>query len=166
MPGQSGEARIFLIQDDNLTAEVPLRRSILQSTLRQKYRSTDKHNPQRDGGPEKGLYRLHPIALVVDGFQATRKIRQLEGPNAAVPIIALTAHAMRGDEARCIEAGMSDYMPKPISRQRLDEAVRTWGRPAVTAHKVESWPVIDQDMLDDLLQTMGSDAGLLFETFL
>src|SRR4051812_18264330 len=63
MPGQSGEARIFLIQDDNLTAEVPLRRSILQSTLRQKYRSTGRHNPQRDGGPEKGLYRLHPIAL-------------------------------------------------------------------------------------------------------
>src|SRR3954471_18248656 len=58
--GQSGEARIFLIQDDNLTAEVPLRRSILQSTLRQKYRSTGRHNPQRDGGPEKGLYRLHP----------------------------------------------------------------------------------------------------------
>src|SRR3954447_13417513 len=64
-PGQSGEARIFLIQDDNLTAEVPLRRSILQSTLRQKYRSTGRHNPQRDGGPEKGLYRLHPIALQV-----------------------------------------------------------------------------------------------------
>src|SRR4051812_26563484 len=63
--GQSGEARIFLIQDDNLTAEVPLRRSILQSTLRQKYRSTGRHNPQRDGGSEKGLYRLHPIALPV-----------------------------------------------------------------------------------------------------
>src|SRR4051812_46763062 len=65
IPGQSGEARIFLIQDDNLTAEVPLRRSILQSTLRQKYRSTGRHNPQRDSGPEKGLYRLHPIALEV-----------------------------------------------------------------------------------------------------
>ena len=62
-PGQSGEAHVFPVQDDNLTAELPLRRSILQSTLRQKYRSTGKHNSQRDGGPEKGLYRLHPIAL-------------------------------------------------------------------------------------------------------
>ena len=61
--GQSGEAHVFLVQDDNLTAELPLRQSILQSTLRQKYKSTGKHNPQRDGGPEKGLYRLHPIAL-------------------------------------------------------------------------------------------------------
>ena len=73
---------------------------------------------------------------------------------------------MQGDEARCIEAGMSDYMPKPISRQRLDEAVRTWGRHAASAQRGESWPTIDQNMLDDLLQTMGSDAGLLFETFL
>src|SRR4051794_10191780 len=75
--GQSGEARIFLIQDDNLTAEVPLRRSILQSTLRQKYRSTGRHNPQRDGGPEKGLYRLHPIALATErgraGLDANRR---------------------------------------------------------------------------------------------
>src|SRR4051794_39153354 len=77
--GQSGEARIFLIQDDNLTAEVPLRRSILQSTLRQKYRSTGRHNPQRDGGPEKGLYRLHPIALG-DGMLWPRGGTQHVGP--------------------------------------------------------------------------------------
>jgi CheY-like chemotaxis protein len=102
----------------------------------------------------------------LDGFQATRKIRLLEGPNAAVPIIALTAHAMRGDEARCIEAGMSDYMPKPISRQRLNEAVRTWGRDATTADREENWPTVDQSTLDELLEAMGPDAGLLFETFL
>src|SRR3954471_7266189 len=62
--GQSGEARIFLTQDNNLTAKVPLRRSILQCNLQQKYRLMGKHNPQRDDGPEKGLYRLPPIALL------------------------------------------------------------------------------------------------------
>src|SRR3954468_13290316 len=67
--GQSGEAHVFLTQDNNLTAKVPLRRSILQCNLQQKYRSTGKHNPQRDDGPEKGLYRLRPIALP-DGFPA------------------------------------------------------------------------------------------------
>jgi len=102
----------------------------------------------------------------MDGFQATRRIRMLDGPNAAVPIIALTAHAMRGDEARCIDAGMSDYMPKPISRQRLDDAVRIWGRHQPSAEAEQSRPTIDRSMLDDLLETMGPDAGLLFETFL
>src|SRR3954467_3421284 len=90
--GQSGEARIFLIQDDNLTAEVPLRRSILQSTLRQKYRSTGRHNPQRDGGPEKGLYRLHPIALgfIVSRPREAKSLRV--GPDRAVdPLVALGA---------------------------------------------------------------------------
>jgi signal transduction histidine kinase/DNA-binding response OmpR family regulator len=102
----------------------------------------------------------------VDGFEATRRIRALGSPNGAVPIIALTAHAMRGDEARCIDAGMSDYMPKPISRQRLDEAVRTWGRRAPAMDRVERGPAVDQNTLDELIQMMGADAGLLFETFL
>src|SRR4051812_20725248 len=61
--GQSGEAHVFLTQDNNLTAKVPLRRSILQCNLQQKYRPMAKHNPQRDDGPEKGLHRFHPIAL-------------------------------------------------------------------------------------------------------
>jgi CheY-like chemotaxis protein len=102
----------------------------------------------------------------MDGFEATRRIRALGNPTGAVPIIALTAHAMRGDEARCIDAGMSDYMPKPISRQRLDEAVRTWGRHAPAVDRVERGPTVDQNTLDELIQTMGADAGLLFETFL
>jgi CheY-like chemotaxis protein len=102
----------------------------------------------------------------MDGFEATRRIRALGSPTGAVPIIALTAHAMRGDEARCIDAGMSDYMPKPISRQRLDEAVRTWGRHAPAVDRVERGPIVDQNTLDELIQTMGADAGLLFETFL
>ena len=117
----------------------------------------------------KGNYHLVLMDIEMpemDGFEATRRIRALGSPIGAVPIIALTAHAMRGDEARCIDAGMSDYMPKPISRQRLDEAVRTWGRHAPAVDRVERGPTIDQNTLDELIQTMGADAGLLFETFL
>jgi CheY-like chemotaxis protein len=117
----------------------------------------------------KGAYDLVLMDVEMpelDGFEATRKIRLLDGPNAAVPIIALTAHAMRGDEARCIEAGMSDYMPKPISRQRLDEAVRTWSRHTASTQRTESFQIIDRNMLDELLEMMGPDVGLLFETFL
>ena len=117
----------------------------------------------------KGNYHLVLMDIEMpemDGFEATRRIRALGNPIGAVPIIALTAHAMRGDEARCIDAGMSDYMPKPISRQRLDEAVRTWGRHAPAVDRVERGPTIDQNTLDELIQTMGADAGLLFETFL
>jgi CheY-like chemotaxis protein len=58
----------------------------------------------------------------VDGFQATAAIRQLPG-RASVPIIALTAHAMSGDRERCLAAGMTDYLTKPLNVRELVEVV-------------------------------------------
>ncbi|MGJ3233127.1 MAG: ATP-binding protein [Oceanicaulis sp.] len=61
----------------------------------------------------------------MDGIEATRRIRALPAPLRDLPIVALTANAMRGDERRCIEAGMDGYVAKPIERDRLfDEIAR------------------------------------------
>jgi CheY-like chemotaxis protein len=60
----------------------------------------------------------------LDGFEATRCIRQSEkNTNAFVPIVALTASAMKGDRELCIEAGMNDYLSKPIKREQLLEKI-------------------------------------------
>jgi two-component system sensor histidine kinase/response regulator len=60
----------------------------------------------------------------MDGLTATTRIREQEKQtNRHVPIIAMTAHAMRGDRERCIEAGMDDYVSKPISAATLLEAI-------------------------------------------
>jgi two-component system sensor histidine kinase/response regulator len=60
----------------------------------------------------------------MDGFSATREIRNAERQTGShMPIIALTAHAMKGDEEACLEAGMDAYLSKPVSSQRLDEAL-------------------------------------------
>jgi len=58
---------------------------------------------------------------VMDGFECTRRIRQGEGGDShrAIPIIAVTAGAMRGDREKCLEAGMDDYISKPISSPSL-----------------------------------------------
>jgi CheY-like chemotaxis protein len=52
----------------------------------------------------------------MDGYQATACIRQLTQPSADVPIIALTANAMKGDKEKCLAAGMDDYLPKLINQ--------------------------------------------------
>jgi PAS domain S-box-containing protein len=65
---------------------------------------------------------------VMDGFEATRAIRsgKTKAPNPRIPIVAMTAHAMTGDRERCIEAGMDDYVTKPISPRALAEALNKW----------------------------------------
>ncbi len=65
---------------------------------------------------------------VMDGFEATRRIRDPKSAvlNHHVPVIAMTAHAMQGDRASCLEAGMDDYVTKPISPQMLADVLEKW----------------------------------------
>ena len=62
----------------------------------------------------------------MDGLEATRRIRALGGHGMTVPIVALTANAMPGDERRCLEAGMNGYVAKPVDRVRLSAALRPY----------------------------------------
>ncbi|SEI13947.1 ATP-binding protein [Pseudomonas asplenii] len=62
---------------------------------------------------------------LVDGYEATRQIRQLPD-NAQLPIIALTANALQGDREECLQAGMNDYLAKPFKRTDLQRILQRW----------------------------------------
>ena len=63
---------------------------------------------------------------VLDGLAAAERIRSLPGARGQVPIIALTANAMKGDREQCFEAGMNDFASKPIDPAALIAKVRAW----------------------------------------
>ena len=63
---------------------------------------------------------------LMDGYEATRAIRRLPEPRSAIPVVALTANAMAGEQRRCLEAGMNDYVTKPVVAAALAAALDRW----------------------------------------
>ena len=62
----------------------------------------------------------------LDGFETTRIIRESKTPHSQIPIIAMTANAMKGDDEKCIQAGMDDYISKPVDPNTLQQKVDHW----------------------------------------
>ena len=74
---------------------------------------------------------------VMDGYEATAQLRRREAGGRRTPVIAMTAHAMKGDAERCLAAGMDDYIAKPMRRELLLETLRRWIPQADGARAVE-----------------------------
>jgi two-component system, sensor histidine kinase and response regulator len=91
----------------------------------------------------------------MDGYEATRAIRGLEEGKGHIPIVALTAHAMKGDEEKCRAAGMDDYLTKPIDRDQLETCLER----LLQSEARRPYP-IDWDML---LRSIDGDDGFARE---
>lgn len=84
---------------------------------------------------------LNPRLILMDvsmpdmnGYEATRAIRAAEAPGGRrTPIIGVTAHALKGDREKCLDSGMDDYLPKPVSPDRLASKIGNWLGEALTA---------------------------------
>ena len=88
----------------------------------------------------------------MDGFELTRQLRaaELENGGARTPIVAVTANAMRGEEERCLAAGMDAYLAKPVAIERLGAALERWlpiGDRAGAAPSAGSGAAIDRSVL-------------------
>jgi len=81
---------------------------------------------------------------VMDGLEATRAIRAQEHGRQRTPIIALTAHAMAEHRSMCLEAGMDDFLTKPVRRAELETALRRWV-PAGTGRAAPAIPALAPD---------------------
>lgn len=87
-----------------------------------------------------------------DGFEATKEIRRAFS-STELPILAMTANAMKGDRERCLDAGMNDYIPKPITKETLRAMLSKWLQKTEAGSSVEadviSWTKLAHIMDDD-----------------
>ena len=102
----------------------------------------------------------------LDGFEVTRRIRAAGGPNAITPIIALTAHVMRGDAEHCLMAGMNDYLAKPLDYRDLLAMLGKWHQHSRLISVPASAPLFDmppaarlEPSQVDHLQRLADDLG-------
>ena len=77
----------------------------------------------RSERPDLILMDMH--LPVMDGWEVTRELKAAQD-TAAIPIIALTAKAMRDDQEKCLAAGANDYIAKPLDVEKLMSLVRVW----------------------------------------
>jgi len=115
------EKKILIVEDS------PQNMRLIEMTLRTKgytlLKATDGEEALNVAIREKPDLILMDLNLPkVSGLEATRRLRQMPAFNH-IPIIAVTAHAMKGDKEKIIEAGCDAYLPKPINTRQLPEVV-------------------------------------------
>jgi CheY-like chemotaxis protein/HPt (histidine-containing phosphotransfer) domain-containing protein len=104
----------------------------------------------------------------MDGVAATQAIRALEGPPGRIPIVAVTAHVMRGERESLLQQGMDDYLSKPIDRAALVDCLARWlpaeKEPAAEGRDPDASPLaptlatlVDREVLEQLLQDVGPE---------
>src|SRR6185436_9574356 len=134
--------RILLAEDN------PINQKLAVTVLQKAGYSVDTVETGVEAVSKAKLHQYNAILMDVqmpgmDGFEATQQIRTWEKDHGIhIPIIAMTAHAMQGDRERCLEAGMDDYVTKPIQPRVLFSALNRW-IPSDAALADEEQPVED-----------------------
>lgn len=133
-----------LVAEDNEVNQLVFRQILAESGLRFEIVENGKLAVAAHGRVKPRLILMDVSMPEMNGLEATAEIRRAEeGQQRRVPIIGVTAHALKGDRERCIEAGMDDYVSKPISPRLLLDKINPWIKPggveAPKSNRVESF---------------------------
>lgn len=121
----AAETRILLVEDD------PINRMVATAALESmNVELTVAENGQQGveafKGDEFDIVLMDCQMPVMDGYEATARIRTFEGDDGRTPVVALTANALMGDRKKCLAAGMDDYLTKPLNFDDLKRVIDQW----------------------------------------
>ena len=120
----SGSGLNLLVAEDNAVNQLLMNRMLTKRGHKVTIAATGRAAIEATEKMDFDLVFMDVQMPELDGFQATRELRRREaGTDSRLPIVALTAHAMSGDRERCLEAGMDDYLTKPIEPRELDRVL-------------------------------------------
>ena len=116
-----------LVAEDNEVNQLVFRQILSEAGLRFEIVENGRRALEECARKKPRLILMDVSMPEMNGLEATREIRQREtGARTRVPIIGVTAHALKGDRELCLEAGMDDYLSKPISPRALLEKINSW----------------------------------------
>ncbi len=116
----------ILIAEDNVVNQKILLRMLTELGYKADAANNGKQAVEKYQNGEYNAILMDIQMPEMDGFTATKVIRGLEKPGYSIPIIAITAHALKGDRETCMQAGMSDYVTKPIQVKQLATVLDSW----------------------------------------
>jgi PAS domain S-box-containing protein len=124
-PAAAGSGPLLLVAEDNRTNRLVFRRMLEGAGCRLLFAATGLEAVELHAARRPDLVLMDISMPEMDGFEATGRIRaeEREAGTGPVPIVALTANAMAGDRERCLDAGMDDYLAKPVRRADLHRAL-------------------------------------------
>lgn len=119
-----GQAAMILIVEDNRVNQKVAAHILKKAGYRVRLANNGKEAVVSHGAEPASLIIMDCQMPVMDGYDATREIRAKEHGPVHTPILALTANAVKGDRERCLDAGMDDYITKPIIKEDLLARIR------------------------------------------
>lgn len=121
----SAGAKVLLVEDEAVNRE--LMDSLISGLGHRVEVAKNGEEAVRKAAAEEFDFILLDISMPkMDGFEACRQIRTLDNANARTPIVAMTAHVTPEDKDSCYQAGMNDYLSKPVSFSKLEKILETW----------------------------------------
>ena len=116
----------IMVVEDNLLNQKMIRTFLTRQGHQVEICNNGVEAVQTSKSEEFDLIFMDVQMPIMDGLESTRVIREFEGKNQHTPIIAMTAYALQGDSQRCLDAGMDDYVTKPLDMRRLLKVMRRW----------------------------------------